>query len=155
MLVEAQLAARSQHAVQFAQAGRDVLDGAQHPGRDGDIERGVAERQALGGRVDDLHRDRCDRRGQLGTLPEVRLRFDRDEIDHRTREVVAEADAGAGADLEDVARYAVEQPPAVRRSTEGVDVSPDRAERKRRAASGWRWSAAHGWQARTRYGPGV
>jgi hypothetical protein len=63
VLVEAQLAAGSQHAVQLRERARLVGNGAEDKARDGGVDIAVAERQVVGRAGPDRHRDGRGGRG--------------------------------------------------------------------------------------------
>jgi hypothetical protein len=109
MLVEAQLAARSDHAMQLGQRGCLVGDRAQHQGGHAGVHGAARERDRFCGAVDDGHRygslaGRLDRQA-----PQVGLGFDGDDLGDGVW-VVGEVEPAAGADLDDSAREAGEEP---------------------------------------------
>ena len=99
VLIEAQLAARSDDAVELGQSAILVGDRAEHEARNRGVDALGVERQFVGDAREDPDRHRrdcgCFRRGR----PQGRLRLDRDHVNDRGR-VVGEVEALPGAELE-------------------------------------------------------
>jgi hypothetical protein len=112
VLVEAQLAAGTQHAADLREGGGRVRDGAEHERRHCGVEGRVRQWQLFGRAGDDPHRDWRGRRRVAGHGLQVRLGLDGHDLRDRRR-VVREVRTGAGADLDDAALHACEQLPAV------------------------------------------
>ena len=108
MLVEAQLAAGAQHAVQLRQRGRLVGHRAEHQARDRDVDRLVLRRKAIGGGVHDGHGDVCRSGGLDRLAAQIGLRLDGDDLAD-VRRVQAEVRARAGAELQHPAAQPAQQ----------------------------------------------
>ena len=113
VLEEVQRPAGLEDAPQLAQRGGDVGDGAQRPGREGGVEAVVGERQRLAVQPGPPHRDA--RRGDAlaRQLPADVGRLDGGDL-RDGRRVERDVQAGAEADLDDVAREARADPAAQR-----------------------------------------
>jgi hypothetical protein len=112
VLVEAQLAARADHARQLAQRARRIGHAAQHPGHYATVHRRVVGGQPVGEAVDDAHRDRGAACSVLRHRAQMGLGLDGEQLGDGGG-VVGEAHAAAGADLDHAPAQIGQQPAAV------------------------------------------
>ena len=108
VLVEAQLPAGAQHAMDLAQRNVLVVHRAEHKRCDGGVELATHGGQCLGAPCDDADAQRHVLGGLLCELAQVRLGLDGDHLGHRWR-VVGEIQAVTGADLDDPSLEARQQ----------------------------------------------
>ena len=119
VLIEAQVAARAQHATQLGECAGLVGDAAQHEAGDRRVHIAVGEWQGVGGAVAHGHGDGRAGRGVLGDGAQGRLGLDRDDLGDGGR-VVREVQTVTCAHLQNAAGEIPQQSPAVLGGTAAV-----------------------------------